>query len=102
MLYQELKRKNDTADYEAESCDRAAGPRYAEVLNNSLQTPVSMKVGKGNKTSRLTKCNKSGPQTPILNVGKALTFLFFKYVAYRGINGNNKLVNATKFFHFRR
>ncbi|GMY23005.1 transcription factor E2FB, partial [Fagus crenata] len=35
--------------------------------NNHLKTPVSVKGGKANKTSRLTKCNKFGPLTPVLN-----------------------------------
>ncbi|KAL5574986.1 hypothetical protein UlMin_016685 [Ulmus minor] len=64
-----LKRRSDVADYEAESSDRAAGSRHAEVANSPFQTPVSIKSGKTNKTSRLTKCSKSGPQTPVSNVG---------------------------------
>ncbi|VVA33874.1 PREDICTED: crooked neck [Prunus dulcis] len=66
-----LKRKSDAADYEAESSDRSAapGPGYTEVVTSPLQTPVSSKVGKANKTSRLTKCSRSGPQTPACNVG---------------------------------
>ncbi|KAF4376430.1 hypothetical protein CsatB_028354 [Cannabis sativa] len=62
-----LKRKVDIVDYEVESSDRA-GPRF-EVVNSSLQTPVSVKAGKATKTSRLTKCSKARPQTPISNVG---------------------------------
>ncbi|XP_034221336.1 uncharacterized protein LOC117632069 isoform X1 [Prunus dulcis] len=67
----QLKRKSDAADYEAESSDRSAapGPGYTEVVTSPLQTPVSSKVGKANKTSRLTKCSRSGPQTPACNVG---------------------------------
>ncbi|CAL9000215.1 unnamed protein product [Prunus brigantina] len=64
-----LKRKSDAADYEAESSDRTAAPGYAEAVTSPLQTPVSSKVGKANKTSRLTKCSRSGPQTPASNVG---------------------------------
>ena len=56
-------------DYEVESSDRG-GPRFAEVVNSSLQTPVSVKAGKATKTSRLTKCSKARPQTPNSNVGK--------------------------------
>lgn len=66
---QQLKRKSEVADYEAESTDRAAGPRFTEVVSSPHQTPVSVKGGKGNK-SRLTKCSRSGPQTPMSNVGK--------------------------------
>ncbi|KAK9999661.1 hypothetical protein SO802_019264 [Lithocarpus litseifolius] len=65
----QLKRKSETADYEADSSDRTTVPGVTEVINSSLQTPVSVKGGKANKTSRLTKCNKSGPQTPVSNVG---------------------------------
>uniref|UniRef100_A0A2N9IRS8 E2F/DP family winged-helix DNA-binding domain-containing protein n=1 Tax=Fagus sylvatica TaxID=28930 RepID=A0A2N9IRS8_FAGSY len=65
----QLKRKSETADYEAESNDRTTGPGVTEVVNNHLQTPVSVKGGKANKTSRLTKCTKSGPLTPVSNVG---------------------------------
>lgn len=65
----QLKRKSETADYEADSSDRTTVPGFTEVINSSLQTPVSVKGGKANKTSRLTKCNKSGPQTPVSNVG---------------------------------
>ncbi|KAG7010335.1 Transcription factor E2FB [Cucurbita argyrosperma subsp. argyrosperma] len=64
----QLKRKSEVADYEADSTDRAAGPRFSEVANSPHQTPVSVKGGKGNK-SRLTKCSRSGPQTPMSNVG---------------------------------
>ncbi|XP_040993243.1 transcription factor E2FB isoform X1 [Juglans microcarpa x Juglans regia] len=65
----QLKRKSDTTDYEADSVDRMAGPGFTEVVNSPLQTPVSVKGGKANKTSRLSKCSKSGPHTPVSNVG---------------------------------
>ncbi|PON65403.1 E2F Family [Parasponia andersonii] len=64
-----LKRKGDTADYEAESSDRVAGPKIVEVVNSSLQTPVSIKAGKTTKITRLTKCSKARPQTPVSIVG---------------------------------
>ncbi|KAM1000151.1 hypothetical protein ACFX13_006951 [Malus domestica] len=64
-----LKRKSDAVDCEAESTDRTTAPGYTEVANSPLQTPVATKVGKANKASRLTKCSKSGPQTPASNVG---------------------------------
>lgn len=70
MVTWQLKRKGDMADYEAESSDRTAGPRFTEVVNSSLQTLVSVKTGKAAKTSRLTKCSKARPQTPVSNVGK--------------------------------
>lgn len=75
MVTWQLKRKGDMADYEAESSDRTAGPRFAEVVNSSRQTPVSVKAGKATKTSRLTKCTKARPQTPVSNVGKCF-FIF--------------------------
>ncbi|XP_024025052.1 transcription factor E2FB isoform X1 [Morus notabilis] len=67
----QLKRKNDMTDHEVESSDRTAGPRFTEVVNSPLQTPVSVKTGKPTKTSRLTKCSKSRPQTqtPVSNIG---------------------------------
>lgn len=78
-VYQQLKRKSEVADYEAESTDRAIGPRFAEVVNSPHQTPVSVKGGKGSK-SRLTKCSRSGPQTPMSNVGKL-------YIIHAGLLG---------------
>ncbi|XP_022729952.1 transcription factor E2FB-like isoform X2 [Durio zibethinus] len=42
---------------------------YTEVVSSSLQTPVSGKGGKAQKTSRLTKSSKFGPQTPASNLG---------------------------------
>ncbi|XP_015868390.2 transcription factor E2FB isoform X2 [Ziziphus jujuba] len=64
-----LKRKSETAEYEAESSDRMVGPVYAEVVNSPIQTPVSTKAGKTNKTPRVMKCTRTGPQTPLSNVG---------------------------------
>lgn len=46
------------------------GPVYAEVVNSPLQTPVSTKAGKTNKTPRVMKCTRTGPQTPLSNVGE--------------------------------
>ncbi|KAJ4724906.1 Transcription factor [Melia azedarach] len=65
----QLKRKNDPADLEAESNERATGPGCTEIVNSPLQTPVSGKGGKAQKTSRLTKNNKSGPQISSANLG---------------------------------
>ncbi|KAK8683327.1 hypothetical protein V6N13_039391 [Hibiscus sabdariffa] len=59
-----LKRKGDVADREVESGDWASPPGHTEVVASPLQTPVSGKGGKAQKTSRLTKSSKSGPQTP--------------------------------------
>ncbi|KAK6936265.1 E2F/DP family, winged-helix DNA-binding domain [Dillenia turbinata] len=63
-----LKRKSDTTDYEGESTEWITAPGQAEVVNSSLKTPVSGKGGKAPKVSRITKCNRSGPQTPVSNV----------------------------------
>lgn len=54
-----------------------AGPIYAEVVNSPLHTPVSTKAVKTNKTSRLTKCTRTGPQTPVSNIGE---FNYSKFV----------------------
>ncbi|KAJ9699588.1 hypothetical protein PVL29_008266 [Vitis rotundifolia] len=64
----QLKRKSET-DYEAESSEWTAAPGYTEVVNSPVQTPVSGKGGKAQKTSRITKCSRSGPQTPVSNAG---------------------------------
>ena len=69
MVYQ-LKRKSDVADREVESSEWAMPPGCTEVVSSPLQTPVSGKGGKAQKTSRLTKNSKSGPQTPASNLGE--------------------------------
>ncbi|XP_061373074.1 transcription factor E2FB-like [Gastrolobium bilobum] len=64
----QLKRKSETVDFEADSGDRMI-PGSTEAANSPFQTPVSGKMGKGGKSSRLTKCNRSGTQTPGSNIG---------------------------------
>lgn len=64
----QLKRKSEAADFEADSGDRMT-PGSTAAANSSVQTPVSGKVGKGGKSSRMTKCNRSGTQTPGSNIG---------------------------------
>ncbi|XP_022756017.1 transcription factor E2FB-like [Durio zibethinus] len=64
-----LKRKSDVADREVESGEWAMPQGYTEVVSSPLQTPVSGKGGKAQKTSRLTKSSKSGAQTPASNLG---------------------------------
>ncbi|KAG4191712.1 hypothetical protein ERO13_A07G112100v2 [Gossypium hirsutum] len=64
-----LKRKSDLADREVESSEWALPPGCTELGSSPLQTPVSGKGGKAQKTSRLTKNSKSGPQTPASNLG---------------------------------
>ncbi|XP_022752531.1 transcription factor E2FB-like isoform X4 [Durio zibethinus] len=44
-------------------------PGCTEVVSSPLQTPVAGKGGKAQKTSRLAKISKSGPQTPASNLG---------------------------------
>ena len=65
-----MKRKNETADYVAESGEQNPSSAYTEVVNNALQTPVSGKGGKAQKASRIAKCNNSGSQTPACNIGE--------------------------------
>lgn len=67
--FQQLKRKNEVADFEADSGDRM-NPGSTEAANTPFQTPISGKMGKGGKSSRLTKCNRTGPQTPGSNIGE--------------------------------
>lgn len=64
----QLKRKNETEDYEAESSEWTTS---LDVVGSPLQEPASAKGVKGQKkASRFTKCNRSRPQTPpISNVG---------------------------------
>ncbi|RZB75079.1 transcription factor E2FB-like isoform X2 [Glycine soja] len=63
-----LKRKSEVADFEADSGDRMTAG-FTEAANSPFQTPVSGKKGKGGKSSRLTKGNRVGTQTPGSNIG---------------------------------
>ncbi|KAK6926525.1 E2F/DP family, winged-helix DNA-binding domain [Dillenia turbinata] len=63
-----LKRKSEATDFEDDSTGWVTAPEQAEVVNSPLKTPVSGKGGKAPKVSRITKCNRSGPQTPVSNV----------------------------------
>lgn len=65
----QLKRKSDTADHDAESSEKTTGPGYTEIVNSPLQTPVSGKGVKAQKTSRLAKNSKIGPQISASNLG---------------------------------
>lgn len=65
----QLKRKSDTADHDADSSEKTTGPGYTEIVNSPLQTPVSGKGGKTQKTSRLAKNSKIGPQISASNLG---------------------------------
>lgn len=64
----QLKRKSEAADFEADSGDRMT-PGSTAAANSSVQTPVSGKAGKGGKSSRMTKSNRTGTQTPGSNIG---------------------------------
>ncbi|XP_075089791.1 transcription factor E2FA [Nicotiana tabacum] len=64
-----LKRKGGMGYKAAESSDWTANPGYSDVANSPLGTPVSGKGGRANGRSRATKSNKSGPPTPVSNVG---------------------------------
>ncbi|TYH36595.1 hypothetical protein ES332_D13G275200v1 [Gossypium tomentosum] len=65
----ELKRKSDVADREVESGEWTLPRGYNEVFSGLPQTPVSGKGGKAQKTSRLAKSSKFGPQNPPSNLG---------------------------------
>lgn len=67
--FQQLKRKSEAAGFEADSGVRMT-PGSTEAANSPSQMPVSGKTGKGGKSSRLTKCNRSGIQTPGSNIGE--------------------------------
>ncbi|KAE9620620.1 hypothetical protein Lal_00019020 [Lupinus albus] len=63
-----LKRKNEVSDFEGDSGD-GMNPGFTDAANRPFQTPVSGTMGKGGKSSRPTKCNRSAPQTPGSNIG---------------------------------
>ncbi|KAE9593109.1 putative transcription factor E2F-DP family [Lupinus albus] len=64
----QLKRKNEVTDFETDYCDRM-NPGSTEAPNSPFLTPVSGKMEKGGKSSRFTKSNRPGPQTPGSNIG---------------------------------
>ena len=68
-----MKRKTEAAEYVAESSDWTTSPGFNEVVSSPLQTPVSGKGSKGQRASRITKCNRAVPQTPMSNVGQCST-----------------------------
>ncbi|KAB1996838.1 hypothetical protein E1A91_D13G265000v1 [Gossypium mustelinum] len=65
----QLKRKSDVADREVEPGEWTLPRGYNEVFIGLPQTPVLGKGGKAQKTSRLAKSSKFGPQTPPSNLG---------------------------------
>ncbi|KAG8376828.1 hypothetical protein BUALT_Bualt09G0104400 [Buddleja alternifolia] len=64
-----LKRKNGYQHNEVESTECAASPGYIDMGNSPFHTPVSLKGGKTNARSKVTKNNRSIPSTPVSNVG---------------------------------
>ncbi|XP_052175733.1 transcription factor E2FB-like [Diospyros lotus] len=64
-----LKRKSETAEYEAEPAEHNPSTAHANNFSSSLRTPISGKGGKAHKVSRIAKCGRSGSQTPVSNVG---------------------------------
>nr|XP_043631378.1 transcription factor E2FB isoform X2 [Erigeron canadensis] len=62
-----LKRKGDTAAFEAESKEQSPIPGNTLAVSNPLQTPVSGKVPKAIKVPRVGKSNRAGSQTPASN-----------------------------------
>ncbi|XVE79178.1 hypothetical protein DITRI_Ditri14bG0037100 [Diplodiscus trichospermus] len=90
-----VKRKGDIADREVESTEWPMPPGCTEVASSPLQTPLSGKGGKAQKTSRLTKSSKCGPQTPASNLG-LLTKKFINLIkqAEDGILDLNKAADT--------
>ncbi|KAI4300581.1 hypothetical protein L6164_033940 [Bauhinia variegata] len=64
-----MKRKSGVNDNEGESQEWSNTPGCSNVLNSPFKTPVSAKGGRTYNKSKVSKEGKSGPQTPISNVG---------------------------------
>ncbi|KAF9597758.1 hypothetical protein IFM89_021512 [Coptis chinensis] len=64
-----LKRKPETEDYEAESNEWTVNAGFTEVVTSPLRTPVSGKGGRVYSKPKVSKYNRSAPQTPISNAG---------------------------------
>lgn len=67
-LYQQNKRKINMMDSIAKANEWSTG-HGCEAANNVFRTPVSVKAAKASKSSRLSKTNRHGHQTPISNSG---------------------------------
>lgn len=65
-----MKRKGDATKFEAESNDLNPTPGNTLAVSTPLQTPVSGKVSKAQKVSRIGKCSRAGSQTPASNAGE--------------------------------
>jgi len=74
-FYVQLKRKPEQDDNEAaESSEWATSPGFAKAVTSPQLTPVSGKGSRAYGRSKATKCNKSGPRTPISNAGEDSPF----------------------------
>ncbi|KAA8516795.1 hypothetical protein F0562_017095 [Nyssa sinensis] len=66
----QLKRKNGTDYNNVESSEWTSSPGYTNIGQSPLGTPVSGKGGRGYGRSKVSKSNRSGPQTPMSNAGE--------------------------------
>ncbi|XP_058205514.1 transcription factor E2FA isoform X2 [Rhododendron vialii] len=64
----QLKRKSGTDFIDAGSSDWTSSPGFTDTTNSPLRTPVSGKGGRIYGRSKVSKNNRSGPQTPMSNV----------------------------------
>lgn len=64
---QQLKRKSGTNFIDVGSSDWTSSPGCTDTTNSPLRTPVSGKGGRIYGRSKVSKNNKSGPQTPMSN-----------------------------------
>ncbi|CAI0544081.1 unnamed protein product [Linum tenue] len=69
VFHQPLKRKGDTAAFEAESREWNVSSAYTEVANSPIQTPVSEEGGKASKASNGSRSTKSAQQNDNANTG---------------------------------
>lgn len=67
---QQLKRKSGADFIDAGSSDWTSSPGCTDTTNSPLRTPVSGKGGRIYGRSKVSKNNRSGPQTPMSNVGE--------------------------------
>ncbi|KAA8518507.1 hypothetical protein F0562_015981 [Nyssa sinensis] len=65
----QLKQKSGTEYNEVESSEWTTSTGYTTIVNSPLGTPVSGKGGRVYGRSKVSKSNRSGPQTPMSNAG---------------------------------
>ncbi|GMJ12029.1 E2F transcription factor 3 [Hibiscus trionum] len=63
------KRKSTVENKEVESSQWTNSPGITSIPNSPFQTPVSVKGGRINNRSKVSKANKSTPKTPVANAG---------------------------------